>query len=68
MPDTPDLFEPNPLLNQFLYPMGDPILSESCPTSILSSIKARQEVCYNNYLCSSLKYNIIVYFSICVVT
>ena len=38
VPDTPDLFEPNPLLNKFYYPMEGAMLSESCPSGTIHTI------------------------------
>ena len=42
-PDTPDLFEPNPLLSKFMYRMEDTPLSESCPSGSMH-FKSKAEV------------------------
>ena len=43
MPDTPELFEPNPLLSKFMYPMDTP-LSESCPSGSMHFKRSNSEV------------------------
>lgn len=58
VPDTPELFEPNPLLNKFLYPMGDSVLSESCPAGSLD-FKPKPEV---TWIFVYFWYHHVVYF------
>lgn len=50
MPDTPELFEPNPLLSKFMYPMDTP-LSESCPSGSMHYIKRSNSEVIKVWLC-----------------
>lgn len=68
VPDTPDLFEPNPLLKSFIYPMGDTMLSESCPASALSLSKPKQEVqiiILSSWICYCCLFSAIVWLFEC---